>query len=321
MKLTKKEAQKIADLYNLGKVEKFELFKGGLVNYNYEIKTDKGEFIARVFGHKIDEWKKASLKREFRVLRFLKKKKFLYETPFPIKSKKGKIISKVNGKTFWVYKKITGEKSKKGDLNQFRNMAKTLGIYHQTVKELKVGKITDQDITWLYKEYAKMSKVKPKNRTDKLMKKNLSLFYDQLGKISKIRFDKNPIISHSDFHRHNLLFKEDEVIGILDFDNANAWPRAKDVANSIREACLGETKFKVKKLKIFLKEYGKVVKLTKEEKRMILPFMMQNNCITFWWVYSKMKKEASKRYGYLKNVINRNNTLIKYHENDKILKY
>jgi len=58
MKLTKKEAQKIADNYDLGMVKSLNLIKKGLVNHNYILKSEKGDFIIRILGHEFDDWKK-----------------------------------------------------------------------------------------------------------------------------------------------------------------------------------------------------------------------------------------------------------------------
>ena len=60
-KLTKKEAQRIADLYDLGKVKSVELFSRGLVNFNYQLKTSKGTYVVRIIGHELTTYKKQKL--------------------------------------------------------------------------------------------------------------------------------------------------------------------------------------------------------------------------------------------------------------------
>ena len=64
MKLTKKEAEKICELYNLGKLKSIKLFSEGLVNYNYELKSDKGSFVVRIIGSELHKYKRQKLELE-----------------------------------------------------------------------------------------------------------------------------------------------------------------------------------------------------------------------------------------------------------------
>ncbi len=86
MKFTIKESTTICKYLALGEFKSIKLMEGGLVNYNFILKTNKGEFIIRILSKKITSHKKRRLNEEFELMEFLEKKKFHYSTPLPIKS-------------------------------------------------------------------------------------------------------------------------------------------------------------------------------------------------------------------------------------------
>jgi len=87
MNLTNPQAKKIYDSYNLGKLISCNHVKEGYVNYSFIFTTDKGKFIVQVFGIEFNKWKKRRIKLQFKVLEFLKKNKFPYKIPEPVKNK------------------------------------------------------------------------------------------------------------------------------------------------------------------------------------------------------------------------------------------
>ncbi len=318
MKLLKKEAQKICNQYNLGKVNKIKIIEGGLINDNFEIKTDQGQFIIRFLGHKFHEANKRKLKLEFKILEFLNKNKFPYEVPLPLKSKKGRYPSRLNGKNFWVYEKIKGNKVKRLNKEKFKEIVILLATYHKFVKKIKLRK---EDIIyhnrlfnldWLKKNYSEMKKIKPRTKLDKLMRENLEFFSSMLDKISKIKFNKNIIPTHSDFHIGNMLFKKDKLVGLLDFDNLETTPLIKDVAYTIQNTCFKNNKLNKNTMRFFLRGYEKINKLTKEEKEMIIPAIIREKCIFFWWDYKEMKKRKDLKYKFMVETIKETKDLVKY---------
>ena len=100
MKLSKKEVEKVCELYNLGKLKSFKGIKGGLSNHNFLIESEKGKFILRGIGQKITPHKRKRLETEFELMKFLDQNKFPYFTPLPIENILGKILHEFNGKNF-----------------------------------------------------------------------------------------------------------------------------------------------------------------------------------------------------------------------------
>jgi Ser/Thr protein kinase RdoA (MazF antagonist) len=303
MGLNKREIEKIAKLYGLGKVKHSKLIEYGLVNYNYDIKTEKGDFIIRVLVLKLDKYKKNKLKLEFKVLKYLNRNQFSYQTPLPLKNKGREILTKLGKKNLWIYRKIPGEIFRRNPGNQkLRELAKALAIYHKFVKKIKHNKKFNRP-KWIYKEFEIMKKIKPDNRINRLVLKNLDFFQNQLKNTLKYKIESPLLPAHLDFNLHNMLYKEKKIIGILDFDNINYAPRIKDVVYAMRLSCITKRKLDKKKMNVFLKEYEKKIKLTKKEKDLIIPLMIEANCLSLYWLYYGMKKGEKLRYRFIRYTV------------------
>lgn len=311
--LSKKEANVVAGKYDLGKMKEFFLIQGGLLNYNFLFKTDKGEFIIRILGSKLDKKKKDKLKTEFKVLNFLDKNNFPYSVPVPILNKNNKEIYDLEDKKLWVYKKLEGNRVWNLNKEKFKEIPKALAIYHKFVSKLKVKEnFSFYDFDWLVQEYKKMKKVKPKNKIDKLMLENIDFFEKYLLEYNKINLRKDIIPTHSDFSKSNMLFKGNKIVAFLDFDNLEIAPKIKDVAYSIKQSCFRKDyRLNKNKMNLFLKEYRKYSKLTKEEEKAIIPLIILDNCLVFWWFYREMKKKLDKQYVLMLYTIKTTKNLVK----------
>ena len=316
-KLTKKEAQRISNIFNLGKVKSITVFSGGLINSNYKLKTDKGKFVVRIIGSTMDEWKRKRLALERKTLLFLDNKKFPYEIPVPLKNMKGKYLSRINGKTYWIYKMLHGKSRKRLNESQFKEMAKGMATYHKFIKGMKFHRSKrDFKLTWFLEKYKEMrekfKRMTNGNKLDILMKDNFELLHRLVKRLSKMDFITNVLVVHGDVYGDNILFKEDKLKGFLDFDNLKIAPRAEDVAYALRLGVVS-SKYGLNKRKMnsFLKEYEKINKLSKKEKEMLVPLMIRGNVIVLWWMYNEMKKEIGKKHHMIKWTLEINKHLVK----------
>jgi len=223
----------------------------------------------------------------------------------------------LNKKTLWVYEKIPGEVNYK--FSNIKEVAKALATFHKYTKNFKFDPEQKKRYSfgWLKKDYRdirkKLSKLKKFEGADKLAKDNVDLFELALDKIIKMNYRKKMIITHSDFGIHNLLYKGDKIIAILDFDNMHVSPRASEVSYPIKQICFNKTKDKLdkRKMNLFLKEYEKIIKLSKKEKDALLPMMVANKCAVFWWHYMQMSKNAKDRAYYMGKSINKSKIILK----------
>lgn len=315
MKLTKKQASYITDFYNLGELESVKEEKGGLVNYNFLLVTEKGKFIVQFLGGEVNKYKKRTLNLQFKVLDYLKKESFPYNIPTPIKNNKGKIISKVNQKYFWVYEYIEGEIIKSINLKQFKEIAKALAKYHNFVEdlELKNNYNNSSEFDWLLKQYDELkSKIKPSNKTNKLFLDNADFFKNILIKLKNINWDKYKLFPvHRDFGSNNILFKGDKIFGVIDFDDMQIAPPALDLVIAIKRSHYRTGRFTDNKKKIFLKEYQKFRKLSKAEKSLMNYCLIGDDIGAFLWMYKKMKKSINKKYDFMRDIVKEVNDLYK----------
>ena len=319
--MNQKEVKTICKLYNLGTCKSIKLLTWGLVNNNFDIETNKGNFIIRILGHGFAEWKKQKLQLEFKVLNYLTKKNFPYEIPVPIKNLKNNYVLTINKKNLWVYKKLNGRSIKQINPKKFKEVVKVLALYDKYIQGFKV-KYNKQfyDLSWLLSKYNSMKKVEPKNKLDKIMLKDVNLYDKWLRHIMKITFPGKMIATHSDVMPSNLLFRGDKITALLDFENIEIAPRIKDVANTIERICIDKHNLDKKKMRLFLKEYEKINPLTKKEKEAIIPLLIRDYCIGYWWFYAEMNKRKDLKEKILKRITKRMKDLVLIYEKLKLIK-
>lgn len=299
MKLTKKEVEKVCKNYNLGRLKEFELIEGGLINHNFDVKTEKGNFIFRVLKKGKGPRQKDN---EFKVLHFLSKNNYSYEIPVPILNRKGKEVSKLKDRNMWVYKKLEGEHIHKFKSIHLKQIARALAEYHKIIK--KLGKVDDPpgwwiNQKWILEKFKRMKKIKPKNKIDRLMLKNIDYVKSIMKKYLVLKSPSHFLICHCDFNRGNILWKENKLKAILDFDNCSYRPRIFDVTNTITQFCNKYHEIDKKKMAVFLNEYKKKIKLTKMELNQIFPIILRHQAMIFEWFYNGMEKNKQKRREYM----------------------
>jgi hypothetical protein len=71
-----------------------------------------------------------------------------------------------------------------------------------------------------------------------------------------------------------------------------------------------------RRMNLFLKEYEKQIKLSKIEKKMLIPLMIRGNVIVFWWMSEEMKKGLEKKYDRIRWTCKINKELVKAWERE-----
>ena len=302
MEPTKREMSEIARKFSLGKIKSCEIIKGGLVNHNYLMKTETGKYIIRIVGSNSPE-KIKHLKLQFKILNFLKENDFPYKIPFPLKTNNSKEIIVFGKKRIWVYEMIEGANRDRPNILQIKQMAKALATYHKYVKNLK-GKtrVEDSNIR-IQNSFKKMKNITGKTEADILAIKYRDFFEELFNKVKKINLSTNSLFLHGDFDSSNVLFHKGKLNAIIDFDETSYSSRIFDVSVSLRDSCYTKGKLDIGKIKIYLREYEKIIKLSKKEKENIIPIILYANIDFFVWAYIDMKKEPENRKKYMKEMI------------------
>jgi|TARA_Y100000034_G_scaffold52609_1_gene64611 Ser/Thr protein kinase RdoA (MazF antagonist) len=307
MKLTKKEAQRIANNYRLGKIKKVIYLSEGWVNWNFKLETDNGNYVVQFV--KYDKWKIKKMMVQFKLLKFLgnTKKDFPYKIPVPIKNIRKNYLMKHKNKSLWVYDYIEGQTKKKLTKKEFQEIAKAMALYHKYIfhfKEEPLGKYSN--FNWIIEKYETLSKKKIKNKLDRLFVENSDFFLSILKKLKKLDYGKM-IFTHSDFNNHNILFENGKLVGILDFDNLEYAPKIKDIAIGLTRGKYGSSEWDNKKKKIFINTYKKINLLSKKEESLLIPILIRDCCDTFWWFYEGMEKNREMAYDLMADAIQKTN--------------
>jgi len=289
MKLTGKEIEEIAKIYNLGKVKNIKAIVGGMINYNFIFKTDKGDFIVRRLGYKLDNYWGRQKELEFAVIEYLRKKKFPYEIPNFIKNQEGKYISKIGKDLFEVYSRIKGKNIRKVNKSQSKEIGKALALYHKYVagflEKYPVEDLNSYD--WVFDKYKKMRKSKPKDDIDCVMLKELDFFDNLLRGLKEEFVCTDVLVIHADFSRDNLLFSGNKLLGILDFENLKFDPKIYDIAFVTAIEDIDR--------EVFLRAYRKHNSFNSRDENKLVVYRLLQKCLVFWWIYLDLKKRKDLR--------------------------
>lgn len=173
------------------------------------------------------------------------------KVPIPIKNNKNHFVEKNHN--FYLTKFIPGSEISKSRKN-FTDLAKKLATLHITLNEksfdynYRIGErfyknLSNSEFSLLSKKLSKKNKI---DSFDKLILKNLSFFKcltfenDFEKQYKKLKFEKQLI--HFDLHPGNILFSNNKVSGILDFNAMRQGFVIQDVVfSSFRFAMLQTT--------------------------------------------------------------------------------
>jgi Ser/Thr protein kinase RdoA (MazF antagonist) len=287
MKIRKNEVKEIIKNFNLGSLVSIEKISNGWVNDNYKLKTSKGVFVIRGMNDEVRKKPLTSSSLSFRVLEHLKSSKFDYQVPEPLKNAEGSYLLRLKNKNFMVYEMIKGIVPERLNRTQLKSMIHGLAQYHKSMKKFPLKKIRDEvRLKGLKKKLDTINATKSKSKLNVLARENIGLIVNLFNKIKSKTFEKNILAVHMDFHRKNMVYKGNELMGILDFDNIIFAPRILDIAHLIKtSADYSKTKFS-KEVEFIIKEYSSINYLTKSEKKDVLLILARDCCIMFEYFYS-----------------------------------
>src|SRR3989344_5447098 len=172
MKLSKSDVKKICKEFDLGEPIYCKPLKRGMVNFNFYLKTSKGKFIIRTISRKFDSKQRLKTNLEFKIQRYLIKNKFPYQIPFALTNRRGKRLSTIQGKKYWVYKRIEGNSVKKSNPKKDIATIQALALYHLALKDFKLPHPSKHDLSWLENKYKEMKQIFPNSDVNKLVLEN-----------------------------------------------------------------------------------------------------------------------------------------------------
>ena len=262
--LKKEDIEIVLREYSIGKLEKFDPIEEGVENTNYRILVDKKKYILTIYEKRVD---KKDLPFFCNLTTELFKRKF--KCPLPIKNKKNEMISYYKDKKLTILSFIEGES--KLILNEIESYKVGLETskFHMITNEIKLYRKNALSINSFEKIYNEI-----KNTNKKKDDLRLKFIKDNLNEIVN-NWPKNlpDGIIHGDIFIDNIIFKNDNINGIIDYTFACNDFFAYDIAICLNALCFDQNGddyiFNYLNAKSFLKGYNKVRLITKNEKKNI----------------------------------------------------
>lgn len=245
MNLTESEINTILSNWGIDKY-KCKVLKGGVVNNNWIVSTNKNKFVLR----EVSRFKnKRSLRFEFKYLKYLKSEGFEYKIPIPILTKTKTEFITYDGKVFWLYEYIKGKIKKELNFEEVKTVAKMMAEYHKLSVKKRFNKIRKSTTDPFFKsailnfslEMRSIAfKKKLKNREDFEFLKMVKILIVMLKNLQvKGYANLNTYPLHADIKGDNLIWNKKNIIGVIDFDNVGRFNDTiiKDIANFIQFSC------------------------------------------------------------------------------------
>ena len=267
----------------------------GTSNDVFEVKADN-KYIFILIDEELSEEKEKQLSRQFSLLNYLDSEGFPYDTPAPIQTNKGENYTTWKNRYCWLYEKIPGTIKEEKIRENVCSLGKALSIYHEHVKGFR-----DID-TYSFEQ---LESIKEELNTQKKdgseIEDVFSFFIQEVSELESmnfgVRFEEvgDVIVTHGDFTLQNVIFDDDKITGIIDFDNIRVNPKIGDISWSIMGTCFDGNSFNSERATTFLKEYLKSQDLSNEEKSLLKPSIKLDLIFLFKFMYKQEYEDPKDR--------------------------
>ena len=259
--------------FNIGKLVELKGIAAGITNTNYFIITDQNRYVLTIFEkNSADE-----LPYFVDLMAHLSAQGVL--CPTPILDKNGVALHQLHGKPAMMVSCLQGSDIATPDLNQVEQVARALAHMHVVGQGFKKLSHNQRDAAWRTQT---AQKVLPK-----LSEQDQVLLQAELSFQQDLPVQGLPLgVVHGDLFRDNVLFKQDNLGGFIDFYYACDDILAYDVAIAVNEWCLHHNgadlgTFDAEKIHAFLAAYQTVRPFEASEKT-FWPAMLRRAALRFW---------------------------------------
>lgn len=203
----------ILNLFDIGKITTAKAIKQGTVQSNYYLQTTHGDYIFRYYENRSRE----SVLFESDLLIYLIQHHF--PCPELIENHHGEFVGIYLDKPYTISKFIQGKHLKKPTNHHKQQLIQKAAELQTIGKEFNSPYMESR---WNYS--VSLCQILAREEAEKIDSKEAFLKLDWLEKeISKLDFPESHAkgVCHADFHFSNALFKNDQLVALLDFDDAN----------------------------------------------------------------------------------------------------
>ena len=278
--LKKQDIEKILENYHLGKYKSHKHYDNILQIEVYQIVTTSQKVILKV----LENVDLNAYKEQLEFTEFLSKKRVSVAKNF--KDNEGRLISRYKNRQLIMQEFIEGIHPKKYPDSLVKDVAKKIGIMH---KALLNSKFTKNKEGHNYKNRNLSLDTIPRS-VKEINKENVKI-------LSSLKKDNLRIVRiHSDITEGNILVHKNKLKVFIDFDDSDYDYIVYELAIFIAHSFIRSKKIHKDKIKLFLKEYQKIVKLNEEEKEVIYHLVIYRLVgIVYWHIrYINTRKDKSK---------------------------
>jgi Ser/Thr protein kinase RdoA (MazF antagonist) len=257
---------------HIGNIKKIEEFNHNVNSWNFTIYTNNGKFLLRRI---LDGSKKSKMETICNILINCKNKQI--KVLEPIKNKQNEYVN--NTPIFYLTKFYTG-KFFSNTLNEIKESAENIAKLHKVLSKNKIKYKYKPDSSKYYtiiskKEIDNISdKIKdnPKVELNKKIQSKLLFLIDKIDEINKTSPKNNLKFSnqliHGDLHPENMIFKNSQLVTILDFNDMQFTKIIKEISFSCIRFSMYNTdnkKLMNNRVEKFLETYHQFNKLNLNE--------------------------------------------------------
>ena len=260
-KLNRQEIESIISFYSLKKLDSFSPIEEGIENTNYVIVVEKIKYILTIFEKRVKEYDPPFFCELISLLN-----KTGFKCPKPILNNNNSPISSFKNKKLTILSFIEG----KSKINLSPKNCKSIGIetarLHNLTKEFKIKRENTLSITSWRNIFESI-----KDSCNKIHKDLPRLIETNLRDVEN-NWPKNLPrgIIHADLFQDNIIFKDDDISGFIDFTFSCNEFYAFEIAICFNALCFDGNKnnlsFNATKAKKFIDGYNQIRNLKEEEK-------------------------------------------------------
>ena len=256
-KLTTDEIQVVIAPYDLGEVDSITPMQGGQANSSFKITTSDGHFVLSV----CDEKNIQQINYLTQILVYLEEKKF--PTNRPVKTRNGDFLITHDDKPAYIKEYMNGEVIRSLNPPMLVQVGKAMADLHAIpplttmVGQFSYGMNSFKEIFKIDMQHPYIDWLKQKSK-----------FLQQTIDTEMARG-----FIHGDIFWDNMLFSDDKLIAILDFEEACHYYKLYDIGMCAVGCCGSGGSFDMKKVSFLLDGYQQTNPLNKQEKKQLRIFM------------------------------------------------
>ncbi|MFB1479874.1 homoserine kinase [Corallococcus sp. RDP092CA] len=258
--------------YGLGKVKRLRLCANGIINTNYAVETERGVYLLRIYNQERD---RAGIEFELSILEHLSRSGFIVQRPFA--DARGNHLGSVAGRAFVVLQFIEGEVLAQADIAP--KLCVQVGARLAEMENLldgftpKGGK-PNADYPLIEKLALKnLARLRALGPEGEEVARELQGDWDALGPVFRdIGLPRGVV--HADLYYQNVIVRNGELVGFIDFDDSYWGVRFYDLALVMMEFSIKqEGSMELELVESLLTGYLRQRKVSPEERALLFDAM------------------------------------------------